>query len=109
MFRGSSYCSTSPPSHRKISTMSTQDLPQRDLHQRITTLYLECTTPLSSTNHLYTRGIGTKPKHNHLYIRGTGTKPKHNHLYTRGIGTKPKQRTDYNLGDPMITNNTKKI
>ena len=31
---------------------------------------------------------------------------KHNHLYTRGIGTKPKQRKDYNLRDPMITNNT---
>ena len=31
---------------------------------------------------------------------------KHNHLYTRGIGTKPKQRKDYNLGDPTITNNT---
>ena len=31
---------------------------------------------------------------------------KHNHLYTRGIGTKSKQRKDYNLGDPMITNNT---
>ena len=32
--------------------------------------------------------------------------PKYNHVYTRGIGTKPKQRKDYNLGDPMITNNT---
>ena len=31
---------------------------------------------------------------------------KHNHLYTRGMGTKPKQRKDYNLGDLMITNNT---
>ena len=31
---------------------------------------------------------------------------KHNHFYTRGIGTKPKQRQDYNLGDPMITNNS---
>ena len=31
---------------------------------------------------------------------------KHNNLYTRGIVTKPKQRKDYNLGDPMITNNT---
>ena len=31
---------------------------------------------------------------------------KYNHLYTRGIGTKLKQRKDYNLGDPMITNNT---
>ena len=31
---------------------------------------------------------------------------KHNHLYTRGIGIKPKQRKDYNLGDPMIISNT---
>ena len=31
---------------------------------------------------------------------------KHNHFYTREIGTKPKQRKDYNLGDPIITNNT---
>jgi len=27
-------------------------------------------------NHLYTRGIGTKPKHNHLYARGTRHKVK---------------------------------
>ena len=29
--------------------------------------------------------------HNHLYTRGIDTKPKlkHNHLYTRGIGTNP--------------------
>ena len=27
-------------------------------------------------NHLYTRGIGTKPKHNHLYTRGTRHKAK---------------------------------
>ena len=31
---------------------------------------------------------------------------KHNYFYTKGIGTKSKQRKDYNLGDPMITNNT---
>ena len=42
-------------------------------------------------NHLYIRGIGTKPKHNHLYTRGIGTKSKlkHNHLYIREIDTKP--------------------
>ena len=52
--------------------------------------------------------MGTKPNHNHLYTRGIGTKPKlkHNHLYTRGIGTKLKQRKDYNFGyhnRPQIT------
>ena len=31
---------------------------------------------------------------------------KYNYLYTRGIGTRLKQRKDYNLGDPMTTNNT---
>ena len=75
-------------------------------------------------NHLYTRGIGTKPNHNLLYTRGISHKVKnqiqsplhkrdkhkaktqpqspklnHNHLYTRGIGTKLKQRRDYKLGD----------
>ena len=29
-------------------------------------------------------------KHNHLYTRGIGTKPNHNHLYTRGIRHKAK-------------------
>ena len=32
--------------------------------------------------------------------------PNHNHLYTRGIGTKPKQRRDYKVGDhnrPLTT------
>jgi len=43
-------------------------------------------------NHLYTRGIGTKPKLNHLYTRGIGTMPKLNYLYTRGISTNLKQR-----------------
>ena len=39
-----------------------------------------------------------------LHKRDKDTKPKfnQNHLYARGIGTKPKQRKDYNLGDPMI-------
>ena len=50
MFRGSSHCSTSLPSHKRISTMSTQNLPQKDLHRGITTLYWEYTTPLSNTN-----------------------------------------------------------
>jgi len=44
-------------------------------------------------NHLYTRGIGTKPKLNHLYTRGIGTKPKLNHLYTRGTRHKAKPQS----------------
>ena len=73
-------------------------------------LYIRGIGTKSKHNHLYTRGIRHKAKlkHNHLYTRGIGTKPKlnYNHLFTRGIGTKSKQRKDYNLGDPMITNNT---
>ena len=44
-------------------------------------------------NHLYTRGIGTKPKYNHLYTRGTRHKANHNHLYTRGIRHKAKPQS----------------
>ena len=36
-------------------------------------------------------------KHNHLYIRGISTKPKHNHLYTRGIKHKAKAQTQSSL------------
>ena len=36
-------------------------------------------------NHLYTKGIDTKPNNNH------------NHLYIKGITTNSKQREDYNL------------
>ena len=43
MFRGSSHCSTSPPSHRMISTMSIEDLPQRDLHWEIYNLQIRST------------------------------------------------------------------
>ena len=49
MLRGSSHYSTSPPSYRRISTMSTQDLPQRALHRGITTQHLEYITLLSNT------------------------------------------------------------
>ena len=49
VFGGSSHCSTFPPSHRRNSTMSTKDLPQRELHREITTQHLEYTTPLSNT------------------------------------------------------------
>ena len=39
-------------------------------------------------------------------VRVHNSSLKHNHLYTRGMGTKPKQRKGYNLGDLIITNNT---
>ena len=77
MFRNSSHCSTSPPSHRRISTMSTQDL-----HKGTFTKKLQPTFGVHYSS----------LKHNHLYIRGIGTKPNHklNHLYTRGTRHKAK-------------------
>ena len=43
------------------------------------------------------------PLRNYISTLGVhNSSHKHNHLYTRGIGTKPKQRKDYNLDDPMI-------
>ena len=63
-------------------------------------LYIRGIDTKPKHNHLYTRGICSKPKlkHNHLYTRGIGTKPNHNHLYTRGIGTKPKHNDLYTRG-----------
>jgi len=37
------HCSTSPPSHRRISTMSTKDLPQKDLRWEITIIQTRST------------------------------------------------------------------
>ena len=142
MFRGSSHCSTSLPSHRRISTMSSQDLSQRNLHRGICNYKLRVYNSSLQHNHLCTKRIGTKSKHNHLYTRGIRHKAKtltqsqsplhkrdgykaksqpqsplhkrdrHKAKFQpqsplpREIGIKPKQRKDYNLSDPMITNNT---
>ena len=57
MFRGSSYCSASVPSYRRIFTMSTKDLPRRDLHWEITTANNEYTTPTLTPLH---KRVGTK-------------------------------------------------
>ena len=116
MFRGSSHCSTSLPSHRRIFTMSIQDLPQRDLHQGIIT-YTSSTLLLSRIQSPLHRGIGTKPNHNHLYIGGIRHKAKtrsQSPLHKRDwhkVKVQPqsplhkkdrhkaKQGRDYNLGD----------
>jgi len=76
MFRGSSHCSTSPPLHRRIFTMSTQDLPQREPLLKNYNSTLGAHYSSLKYNLLYTRGIGTKPNHNHLYTRGTRHKAK---------------------------------
>ena len=39
-------------------------------------------------------------KYNHLYTRGIGTKPNHNHLYTRGIKHKAKDCLLYTSPSP---------
>ena len=42
-------------------------------------------------NYNFTLGVHySSLKNNHLYTRGIGTKPNHNHLYTREIDTNPK-------------------
>ena len=58
MFRGSSHCSTCPPSHRKIFTMSsTQDFPHREPPLRIWVIQTGSTQLLSLQQYnLYTRG-----------------------------------------------------
>ena len=60
MFRDSSHCATSPPLDRRIFTMSTQELPQRDLHRGITTQHREYTT--LSLLHTSTQEGGTKQR-----------------------------------------------
>ena len=49
-----------PCLHTEGSTMSTQDLPQRDLHWEITTQHREYTTPLSTTQ-TSTQEVGNNP------------------------------------------------
>ena len=57
--RGLSHRSTSPSSHRKISTMFTKDLPQRDLHRGITpSTNKKYITPTLIPLH---KRVGTKP------------------------------------------------
>ena len=77
--------------------MSAQDVPQREPLTRNFKLQTWSIQLLSLTQSPLLKRQGTKPKLNHLYIRGMGTKPNynHNHLYTRGIGTKPNLNDNY--------------
>ena len=69
MFRGSSHCSTFPPSHRKISTMFTKNLPQRNLHWGITT---------------YKQGVHNSNSHIPLHKRvGTKSREKYHLVITK--------------------------
>ena len=72
--------------------MSTQDLPYREPPPRnLQVQGKEYTTPLSNTT-TSTQEVRHKTKNN-------------NHLYTRGIGTKPNQRRVTILVITKITNN----
>ena len=107
MFRDSSHCSTSPPSHRRISTItSTQDFPQKEPPLRIWVIQtLKYTTPLSKQPLYKRQGTTTITSHQRdktlsqttitSTLRGIRHKAKlyHSHLYTRGISIKPKQTT----------------
>ena len=97
IFRGSIHCSTSPPSHRRISTISsTKGLPtQGTSTEDLGNTNLEYTTPLSTNNNLYTRGKAQQQSPLHLegYQHNL-----HNHLYTRGITTSPNKRRFTTLG-----------
>ena len=122
MFRGSSHCSTSLPSHRRIFTISsTQDFPHREPPLRIWVIQTWSTQLLSqptttsilevrhNNNHLYTQRDGHLAKQQSPHTRGIRLKAKqqpqsplhlegyqhnlYNHLYTRGITTTTKKNT----------------
>ena len=119
MFRGSSHCSTTSPSHRRIFTISTQDFPHREPPLRIQQIQIRSTQLLSPTTQplhkrlgttIITstlRGMGTKPNnYNHLYTQRDTNKPKDTTTSTlRGTNTKPKQRRLQLLVITKITNN----
>jgi len=89
LFRGSSHCSTSPPSHRRISTISsTQDFPHREPPLRIWVNTTGSTQLLSQLQtpplHLEARHKATQTPPLHLEARHKATQtPPH----TRGVGT----------------------
>ena len=101
MFRGSSHCSTFPPSHRRIFTISsTQDFPHREPPLRIWTNTIRSTQLLSPTNttstqearhnnnHLSLEGYALSQTTINLSLEGLGSKPhNHNHLPLEGQGT----------------------
>ena len=107
MFRGSSHCSTSPPSHKRISTTSIRTSHRGTSTEEFTITNMEYTTLLSNTTTStqearhktktqpespLIRGIRYKAKtqpQSRLHKRDR-YKAKTQSLYIRGIGTKPK-------------------
>ena len=78
-FEVRAHSSTSPPSLRRIFTISsTQDFPHREPPLRIWGKYnQEYTTPLSTNTTSTLRGKA-QPTQNHLTLEGLGTKPNNN-------------------------------
>ena len=84
IFRGSNHCSTSPPSHRRISTKaSTQDFPHREPPLRIWVIQTQ-STQLHSQTTTSTKRQDTKPHKINLSIEGQSTKPNNNYLTLEG-------------------------
>ena len=84
MFRGSSHCSTSSPSHRRIFTIRPHRTSHRgNLHQGFGNTSLEVHNSSLQHNHLYTRDKAQSQNNNHLIQEGYGTKPNNNHLFTK--------------------------
>ena len=117
MFRGSSHCSTSSPSHRRISTISsTQDFPHREPPLRIWVIQSWSTQLLSQTTTTSTQEVRHKDTQDQPLNKGIGTKPTqsqsplhlegyqynlHNHLYTRGNSNKRRFTTLGGLTKPQ--------
>ena len=113
MFRGSSHCSTSPPSHEGFSLCVHTGLPtQGTFTEDLANTNQEDTTSLSNNttstqevrqnnNHLYTqrdKALSQTTITSHKRDK-TLSQTNHNHLYTRGMNTNPKYRKVTTLGD----------
>ena len=91
MFRGSSHCSTSPPSHRIIFTISsTQDFSHREPPLSIWVIQTRSTQRLSQPT--TTSTLEARHNNNHLYTQRDGHLAKQQSPHTRGIRRKAKQQ-----------------
>ena len=92
MFRGSSHCSTFPPSHRRIFTKSyTQDFPHRESPLRIWVIQIGSIQLLFQPIQPLHKRQGTTQFT--CTLRGIGTQPNKNQPLTRGIRLKANTST----------------
>ena len=100
------HSSTSPPSHRRISTnLFTQDFPHRETSNEDLGQYnnREYTTPLSTEYNLSQR-LGTKPHKHHLTQRGRHLANTNQSPHTWGIPTQTLPLTEEaNQQSPPLT------